>query len=110
MSERRRYQRVTLDMPFFCDVTPAHGPGYVVMVLDLCRGGLRMSLPPSGPEPAVGDVLRIGDCPECTEGLFEDVEAAVAWVRDRECGIRFVHPPEIPAATLQRILAMTNMT
>jgi hypothetical protein len=70
---------------------------------------MRLSLPPSGPEPAVNDRLRIGDCPECAEDLFEGLEAEVAWVRERECGVRFVHPPEIPVTTLQRILSMTNL-
>ncbi|HMM40230.1 MAG TPA: PilZ domain-containing protein [Desulfovibrio sp.] len=103
MTERRKHERVTLDAPLFCDVTPGDGRAFVAIVRDVCLGGLRLELPPDGYLPAPGERLRISDCDECVAWVLDGLDAEVAWVGGGHCGLRLVRPELLDAVTLRRI-------
>ncbi len=102
--DRRRHPRVSLDAPFFCDVTPEGGRTFVTIVRDICPAGLRLDLPPEGCRPRPGDVLRLSDCAECAKGVLDGLTAEVAWVSGDQCGLRLVRPEALSPRVLRRIL------
>lgn len=106
-SERRVYQRVPLDAPFFVTLRRSDGAEIPALMVDFGRGGVQVALPPGTPASFHSwlscQVVVLG-MPEPIECGRAGCKGMVSWVSAERCGVRFEPPLSLSEQELRNIV------
>ncbi|MDL2266393.1 PilZ domain-containing protein [Desulfovibrio sp. OttesenSCG-928-G15] len=104
-SNRRAYQRVPLDAPFFATIH-RQGEALNVLIVDCSRGGMQFALPPGVPMPEewLGSPVFISGLPAVFDADGNGCPAILNWLGSSRCGVRFEQPLAFTDEALRSVL------
>lgn len=92
--ERRTSPRIPVDAPFLLTLEMASGVTVPVMLTDISMHGMQLTLPPGAGvlHCAVNSPVHMKDFPHGLASFLDGITGTVAWLTERQCGIRLDRP------------------
>lgn len=102
-ANRRREERIVLDVPCFLVMREQQGPELVLMLANISPGGMMLKLGPERISFKAGAVTEVVEAPSHLARVLTGRKGRLAWSAEGFCGIAFDEPLGLDIETLREM-------
>lgn len=90
--DRRKEPRCLIDVPLFCSLQNQSGNTVICIINDISLNGAMLIVAPADQELLpVGQYVTFVEVPNQFGTMLANMQATVAWRKDKVCGLKFRH-------------------